>query len=66
MGEIEAKLKYKLMPLLSLDLFGGMRFENFSSLADGNTTIKDTITSTNDLAYDYSGFDGGAGISLSF
>ncbi len=63
-GELEAKLSYKLMPLLSLDLFGGMRFANFASVTDGNNTMKDGNNA--DLPIDFSGFDGGAGLTLSF
>jgi hypothetical protein len=63
-GELEAKLKYKLMPLLSLDLFGGMRFANIASVTDGNHTIQDSNKA--DVPVDFSGFDGGAGVTLSF
>jgi opacity protein-like surface antigen len=63
-GELEAKLSYKIIPLLSLDVFGGMRFANFASVTDGNQTLKDGNNA--DLPIDFSGVDGGAGLTLSF
>lgn len=57
-AELEAKLKYSIIPLLSFDLVGGMRFASVGVLNDGG---KPTVQS-----YDFSGINAGAGLTLGF
>jgi hypothetical protein len=57
-AQLEAKLKYSLLPLLSFDLVGGMRFASVGVLDDGG---KPTVQS-----YDFSGINAGAGLTLGF
>jgi hypothetical protein len=57
-AELEAKLKYSILPLLSLDLLGGMRFAAVGVLSDGS---KPTVQS-----YDFSGINAGGGLTLGF
>ncbi len=57
-GELEAKLKYSVMPLVSVDLLAGLRFANMGNLKDGDTADKN--------ASDFSGLNAGGGLSIGF
>ena len=63
-SELEAKLKYSLIPMVALDIFGGMRFANFASISDGNNTLKNS--KGENLAFDMSGFNAGVGLTVGF
>ena len=59
-SELEAKLKYSIIPMVAVDLFGGMRFASISSMTDGSSTgaLKDPV--------DFSGFNVGGGLTIGF
>ena len=57
-AELQAKLKYSLIPLLSFDLLGGFRMANMGKLKDGSAETADP--------YDFSGINAGAGLTLGF
>ncbi len=57
-GELQAKLKYSILPLVSIDLLGGIRMANMGKLKDGS--IEDKYVS------DFSGFNAGGGLSIGF
>jgi hypothetical protein len=57
-SELQAKLKYSLIPLLSFDLVGGMRFASVGVLSDG----KNNSTQS----WDFSGINAGGGLTLGF
>ena len=63
-SELEAKLKYSLIPMVAVDIFGGMRFANFASVSDGNNSPKNS--KGENLAFDMSGFNVGAGLTVGF
>lgn len=57
-GELEAKLGYKIFPLTSFDLMAGMRLANVGKLKDD--AGKDTVV------FDYTGLNLGAGLTIGF
>jgi hypothetical protein len=57
-GELEAKIKYSIIPLVSIDLLGGFRMANMGKLKDGDTADK------NDS--DFSGLNVGGGLTIGF
>jgi hypothetical protein len=57
-GELQAKLKYSIIPLLSAHLMAGIRMANIGQLKDGATTSTES--------FDFSGINAGGGISLGF
>lgn len=57
-GELQAKLKYSIIPLVSVDLLAGIRMANMGKLKDGSS--EDTYAS------DFSGFNAGGGLSIGF
>ena len=57
-GELQAKLKYSIIPMVSIDLLAGIRMANMGKLKDGS--IEDKNVS------DFSGFNAGGGLSIGF
>jgi hypothetical protein len=58
-GEIQAKLKYSIFPLVSIDLLGGLRFANMGKMKD--SAGKDTTDGA-----DFSGLNAGGGLTVGF
>jgi hypothetical protein len=57
-GELQAKLKYSVIPLVSVDLLAGIRMANVGKLKDGTIESADP--------YDFSGINAGGGLTIGF
>jgi hypothetical protein len=67
-GEGEARLTYKVVSVLNIYAFGGMRFANLGTFANPKQKFDPTfpVGETDDPDVDFTGFTGGLGLNLDF